>query len=260
MDVEGPPPQLAPPAVLLDWPLPGCGEASLADLCGPGAAAELARAAGPGGSVALDLGGRELATPAGNKLQELRLLCGPLAGLRSVALRNGTLSLRPGQGLVFQPQAPLQLTLERVKLVRPAPLNMERRPPKDGQQRMLTFLGPHAEGRLAACRFELAPGGQVGLPCPAVHRPRPSLVVVLLHPHARLRGLARGPASGLLCCRMGVFVPRLTSHCYCPHLAYKYMEGPLALYDPLFSSPLSLSSLTAGHAQQSVHLRGCLRL
>jgi hypothetical protein len=163
MDAEGPPPQLAPPAVLLDWPLPGCGEASLVDLCGAGAAAQLARAAGAGGSVALDLGGRELATPTGGKVQLLlRLLCRPLAGLRSVALRNGTLSLRPGQGLVFQPQAPLQLTLERVKLVRPAPLNMERRPPKDGQPRMLTIIGEHAEGRLAACRFELAPAGQVG--------------------------------------------------------------------------------------------------
>jgi hypothetical protein len=163
MDVEGPPPQLAPPAVLLDWPLPGCGEASLVDLCGPGAVAQLARAAGAGGSVALDLGGRELATPAGGKLPlQLELLCGPLAGLRSVALRNGTLSLRPGQGLAFQPQAPLQLTLERVKLVRPAPLNMERRLPKDGQPGMLAFGGPHAEGRLAACRFELAPAGQVG--------------------------------------------------------------------------------------------------
>jgi hypothetical protein len=163
MDAEGPPPQLAPPAVLLDWPLPGCGEASLVDLCGAGAAAELARAAGAGGSVALDLGGRELATPAGGKLPlQLRLLCGPLAGLRSVVLRNGTLSLRLGRGLVFQPQAPLQLTLERVKLVRPAPLNMERRPPKDGQEGMLAFVGPHAEGRLAACRFELAPAGQVG--------------------------------------------------------------------------------------------------
>jgi hypothetical protein len=163
MDVEGPPPQLGPPAVQLDWPLPGCSGVNLADLCGPGAAAELARAAGAGGSVALDLGGRELATPAGGR-QELRLLCGPLAGLRSVALRNGTLSLRPGQGLVFHPQAPLQLTLERVKLVRPAPLNMERRPPKGGREGMLAFLGPHAEGRLAACRFELAPAGQVGLP------------------------------------------------------------------------------------------------
>jgi hypothetical protein len=163
MDAEGPPPQHAPPAVLLDWPLPGCGEASLVDLCGAGAAAELARAAGAGGSVALDLGGRELATPAGGKLQLLlRLLCGPLAGLRSVVLHNGTLSLRPGQGLLFEPQAPLQLTLERVKLVRPAPLNMERRPPKDVEPQMLTFLGSHAEGRLAACRFELAPAGQVG--------------------------------------------------------------------------------------------------
>jgi hypothetical protein len=164
MDAEGPSPQLAPPAVLLDWPLPGCGEANLADLCGAGAAAELARAAGAGGSVAQDLGGRELATPAGGKAQLLlRLLFGPLAVLRSVALHNGTLSLRPGQGLVFQPQAPLQLTLERVKLVRPAPLNMERRPPKEGQASLLEFVGLHAEGRLAACRFELAPAGQVSL-------------------------------------------------------------------------------------------------
>jgi hypothetical protein len=164
MDAGAPAPHLAPPAVLLGWPLPGCGEASLSDLCGAAAVAELARAAGAGGSVALDLGGRELAAPAGGKLQELRLLCGPLARLRSVALCNGTLSLRPGQGLVFQPQAPLQLTLERVKLVRPAPLNMERRLPKDGQAGMLEILGPHAEGRLAACRFELAPAGQVCLP------------------------------------------------------------------------------------------------
>jgi hypothetical protein len=164
MDADAPPPQLAPPAVLLDWPLPGCGEASLDDLCGAGAVAELGRAAGAGGSVALDLGGRELATLAGGR-QELRLLCGPLAGLCSVVLHNGTLSLQPGQGLVFGPQAPLQLTLQHVKLVRPASPAEELQPPKDGSPQMLAFVGPHADGRLAACRFELAPAGQVGLPC-----------------------------------------------------------------------------------------------
>jgi hypothetical protein len=315
MDADVPPPQLGPPAVLLDWPLPGCGEASLTDLCGAGAVAELARVAGAGGSVALDLGGRELATPAGGQLQELRLLCGPLAGLRSVALRNGTLSLRPGQGLVFEPQAPLQLTLERVKLVRPAPLNMERRPPKGGQEGMLAFVGPHAEGRLAACRFELAPAGQVSLPVcallplcqgPSAAALQPFVALLpfpapccLSQPLVAFPFPSRGPLPRCLCCLLlgspcchsqPPRPPHLTVTKVCnmrtteeaskvfrarvpgPYVDVKLVKGSAAvapsafalpflfLILPLLLSPHKCSLFrTAGHAQQSVHLHGCLR-
>ncbi len=85
-----------PPAVEMTWPLPGCGPDSLADLSSARTLAVLAGAAAAGGgAVALDLAKHVLRAPGGPSLH----VWVPPAGLRSLALRNGTLELQPGTGV-----------------------------------------------------------------------------------------------------------------------------------------------------------------
>jgi hypothetical protein len=152
---------------MASWPLPGCRPDSLADLFSPRAVAELARAAGAaGGAVALELGGRTLHAPAGGRPGDLNLLNYgvPLAGLRSLAIRNGTLALRPGMGLVFGSTQPFAVSLEHVKLTRPAPGGSVsgRAPGSVTSSSMLTF-GGRVSGRMVQCRVELSPAGPAGM-------------------------------------------------------------------------------------------------
>jgi hypothetical protein len=158
-----------PTAALASWPLPGCRPDSLADLFSARTVAELARMAGAaGGAVALELGGHTLRAPAGRKPELLCLLEGgaPPAGLRSLALRNGTLALRPGTGLMLRSSQPLTLCLERVKITRPAPSGgsgaggKAARVPEEGTS-VVTF-GGEVRALVRACRVELAPGGPAG--------------------------------------------------------------------------------------------------
>ncbi len=155
---------------MLSWPLPGCRVDGLADLFSARALAELARVAGAaGGAVVLDLGGHTLKAPAGGRPEPLQLLKGgvPPAGLRSLALRNGTLALRPGMGLVLDSGPPFAVCLERIKLTRPAPTGggsggrVNRATDPEGDQ-MINFKGPGLAGRMVACRVELSPSGQAG--------------------------------------------------------------------------------------------------
>jgi hypothetical protein len=157
-----------PPVVLMSWPLPGCRPDSLSDLCSARTLAELARVAGAaGGAVALDLGGHTLQAPAGGRAGWLDLLEGgvPPAGLRSLALRNGTLALRPGLGLVVcSISQPFAVSLEHIKLTRPAPSGSGRAPRAPGNigSSMVTFAGAGLSGRMVQCRVELSPAGPAG--------------------------------------------------------------------------------------------------
>jgi hypothetical protein len=155
-----------PPPAVLSWPLPGCRPDSLADLCSARTLAELVRAAGAaGGAVALELGGHTLQAPAGGRPGWLRLLAedGPPAGLRSLALRNGTLALRPGMGLAIQSSQPLAVSLEHVKLTRPAPSGSGRAPrAPDCQGLCMLAFGGAVNGRVVECRVELSPAGPAG--------------------------------------------------------------------------------------------------
>jgi hypothetical protein len=155
---------------MLTWPLPGCRPDSLADLFSPRTVAALARvAAAAGGAVALELGGHTLLAPAGGKPGPLHLLEGlePPAGLHSLALRNGTLALRPGWGVAFASMQPFAVSLERVKLTRPAPTGSSgagsRAPlaPDGGNTPMVAFSGA-VSGRMVQCRVELSPAGRAG--------------------------------------------------------------------------------------------------
>jgi hypothetical protein len=118
--------QAGPAPVVLGWPLAGCRPDSLADLFSPRALAELARVAGPaGGAAVLELGGRTLQAPAGGRPGALQLLedWDPPAGLSSLALRNGTLALRAGFGVAVCSTLPFAVSLEQVKITRPAPVS-----------------------------------------------------------------------------------------------------------------------------------------
>jgi hypothetical protein len=152
---------------VLSWPLPGCRPDSLADLGSARTLAELACAAGAaGGAVALELGGHTLQAPAGGRPMMLQLLESgvPPAGLRSLALRNGTLALRPGMGLAIQSSQPLAVSLERVKLTRPAPSGSGRVPrAPDCQGLCMLAFGGAVNGRVVQCRVELSPAGPAGL-------------------------------------------------------------------------------------------------
>jgi hypothetical protein len=120
----GPAAEAGPAPVLLSWPLAGCRADRLADLFSARTVAELARVAGAaGGAVVLDLGGHVLQAPAGGRPGLLSLLQGAElpAGLHSLALRNGTLALRPGIGVAFASTRPFAVLLERVKLTRALP-------------------------------------------------------------------------------------------------------------------------------------------
>jgi hypothetical protein len=146
---------------VLSWPLPGCRPDSLGDLFSARALAELARVAGAaGGAVVLDLGGHTLQAAAGGRPGLLRLLEGgmPPAGLRSLALRNGTLALLPGMGLAFASKQPFAVCLERVKVTRPAPTSSF----KGGNVPMVYLAGARLTARLVVCRVELSRGGPAG--------------------------------------------------------------------------------------------------
>jgi hypothetical protein len=165
----GPEAQAGPAPVVLSWPLPGCRPDSLTDLFNPRALAELARVAGAaGGAVVLELGGHTLQAPAGGRPGQLQLLQGqvPPAGLRSLALSNGTLALRPGMGVAFASSQPFAVSLERVKVTRSAPTSgsgagsmavLAR-----GNTPMVTFMGGAVSGRMVQCRVELSPAGRAG--------------------------------------------------------------------------------------------------
>jgi hypothetical protein len=167
----GPGAQAGPAPVMLSWPLPGCRPDSLADLFSPRALAELARVAGAaGGAVVLELGGHTLQAAAGGGRGVLHLLEGqePPAGLRSLALHNGTLALRPGMGVAFASRQPFAVSLERVKVTRPAPTSGSARAssraalgPGGGTIAMVSFGGA-VSGRMVQCRVELSPAGPAG--------------------------------------------------------------------------------------------------
>ncbi len=153
-----------PAPAMLSWPLPGCRLDSLTDLFSPRALAELARVAGAaGGAVALDLCGRVLQAPAGGRPGALYLLAGgvPPAGLRSLALRNGTLALRPGMEVVFSSKQPFAVCLEHVKLTRPAPIGKVQRFGGRAAMAIVAFDGP-VSVRMVQCRVELSPVGPAG--------------------------------------------------------------------------------------------------
>jgi hypothetical protein len=160
-----------PPPAVLSWPLPGCHSDSLYDLFSACTVAELACAAGlAGGAVVLELGGHTLHAPAGGRPGWVHLLEGqvPPAGLRSLALRNGTLALRPGTGLAFSSNQPFAVSLERVKVTRPAPVGSgsgagarEALAAEDKAAIMVAFDGA-VSGRMVQCRVELSPAGPGG--------------------------------------------------------------------------------------------------
>jgi hypothetical protein len=156
------------PPLELRWPLrPSAG--GLLDLCSPSTARELAAAAGEAGSpgsgphaVVLDLGGRELAAPAGSKPGFLFLPVGsgPAAGgVASLTLRDGTIVLRPGQALAVHGPC-CRVVLERVRLVRPA-LGLRQVWRQGCIPPMLSLQA--CEARLVECRLELAPAGTAGV-------------------------------------------------------------------------------------------------
>ncbi len=165
--------EAGPAPVVLSWPLPGCRPDSLTDLFSPRALAELARVAGPaGGAAVLELGGHTLQAPAGGRARPLQLLEGrvPPAGLRSLALRKGTLALRPGMGLVFSSTQPFSVSLERIKLTRPAPISGSGSGGGTGSRAVLdgggnipmVAFGGAVSGRMVQCRVELCPAGPAG--------------------------------------------------------------------------------------------------
>jgi hypothetical protein len=159
--------EAGPAPAWLSWPLPGCRADSLGDPFSAGTVAELARVAGPaGGAVALNLCGHTLQAAAGGRQRLVCLLESlvPPAGLRSLALRNGTLALRPGMGLLFASNEPFAMCLERVKLTRPAPIGNSaagRRAPDCGCLAVVAFQGA-VSGLMRACRVELSPAGPAG--------------------------------------------------------------------------------------------------
>jgi hypothetical protein len=165
----GPGVEAGPAPVVLSWPLPDCRPDSLTDLFSPRALAELARVAGPaGGAAVLELGGHTLQAPASGKRGKLQLLEGrvPPAGLTSLALRNGTLALRPGMGVAFSSKQPFAVSLEGVKLVRPAPTGGSGTGSREvlahGNTAMVSFMGGAVSGRMVQCRVELSPAGTAG--------------------------------------------------------------------------------------------------
>jgi hypothetical protein len=155
-------------SAMLRWPLPGCRPDSLGDLFSARTLAELARVAGAaGGAVALDLGGHTLRATAGGRPVMLRLLEAlvPPAGLRSLALRNGTLVLRPGMGLEIASNEPFAVSLEHVKLTRPALIGgsgSAGRWQAVNTSPMINFAGASLTARLVVCRVELSPAGPAG--------------------------------------------------------------------------------------------------
>jgi hypothetical protein len=166
----GPEAQAGPAPVVLSWPLTGCRPDSLADLCSPRALAELARVAGPaGGAAVLELGGHTLQALAGGGRGQLRLLQGyePPAGLHSLTLRNGTLVLRAGWGVAIGSIQPFAVSLERVKITRPAPSGSAGASsraalgPGGGTISMVAFSGAMS-GRMVQCRVDLSPAGPAG--------------------------------------------------------------------------------------------------
>jgi hypothetical protein len=168
----GPEAEAGPAAVALSWPLPGCHPESLGDLFSTRALAELARVAGAaGGAAQLDLCGHVLQAPAGGRPGQLHLLKSkaPPAGLRSLALRNGTLVLRPGVGLAFVSIQPFTVSMERVKVTRPAPTSgsgspsgkAQHAPDAEAGRSMVAFSGA-VSGLMRACRLELSPAGPAG--------------------------------------------------------------------------------------------------
>ncbi len=161
--------EAGPAPVVLSWPLPGCRPDSLTDLFSPRALAELARVAGPaGGAAVLELGGHTLQTPVGGKRGKLQLLEGrvPPAGLHSLALRNGTLALRPGMGVAFSSKQPFAVSLERVKVTRPAPTSGSGSGSMavlaDGGYTPMVAFHRAVSGRMVECRVELSPAGPAG--------------------------------------------------------------------------------------------------
>jgi hypothetical protein len=158
--------QAGPAPVVLSWPLLKCSADSLADLFSPRALAELARAAGAtGGAAVLDLGGHTLQAPVGGRPGQLHLLEShvPPAGLRSLALRNGTLALRPGMGVAIGTIQPFAMALERVKVTRSAPTGSVGASSRVAlaPTAMVTFGGA-VSGRMVQCRVELSPAGPAG--------------------------------------------------------------------------------------------------
>jgi hypothetical protein len=152
------------------WPLTGCRADSLADLFSPRTVAELARvAAAAGGAVVLELGGNTLRALAGGRRGMLHLLEGlvPPVGLHSLALRNGTLALLPGMGVAFASTQPFAVSLERIKVTRPAPIGGSGAgsravlAPGGGIAPMVAFSGA-VSGRMVQCRVELSPAGPAG--------------------------------------------------------------------------------------------------
>jgi hypothetical protein len=169
-DAGGPEAQAGPAPVVLSWPLAGCRPDSLADLFNPRALAELARVAGAaGGAVVLELGGHTLQAAAGGGRGHIQLEGQePPAGLRSLALRNGTLALRAGWGVLICSKQPFAVSLERVKITRPAPTGSAGASsravlgPGGGYIPMIAFGGAGVSGRMVQCRVELSPAGPAG--------------------------------------------------------------------------------------------------
>jgi hypothetical protein len=173
----GPVANAGPAPVVLSWPLPGCRPDSLPDLFSARALAELARVAGPaGGAAVLELGGHVLKAPAGGKPKPLQLpeSGAPPVGLRSLALRNGTLALRPWMWVEFASSQPFAVSLERIKVTRPAPVGgtgaharaalQASRAARQGLTPgvAMVVFGGAVSGRMVQCRVELCPVGPAG--------------------------------------------------------------------------------------------------
>jgi hypothetical protein len=165
----GPGPQAGPAPAELRWPLSGCRAGSLTDLFSARALAELARAAAgaAGGAVALDLCGHVLQAAPGARPGVLQLGGDkgvPPEELRSLALHNGTLALRPGMGVVFSSLQPFAVVLEHVKLTRPAHRGSSAgaRTMEEGGCCMVAFAGAGLDGLMRQCRVELSPAGPAG--------------------------------------------------------------------------------------------------